>query len=113
LAYLAWPIAAYDWIAPREEASHWYRFQMRQALWFGNLAVLAAFVAFAWPLLLSFLLTDVTITIFLYAIAMLLDIALFVGWLVLALRYSRRAAHGDLFDVPLVTRITGTLSRKP
>jgi uncharacterized Tic20 family protein len=113
LAYLAWPIAVYDRIAPREETSSWYRFQMRQALWFGNLAVVIAVVAFTWPLIVSFFATDITLVIWVYAVAMLIDTAIFVTWLVLAVRYSRRAAHGDLFDVPWVTRITGTRSQKP
>ena len=113
LAYLAWPVAVYDRIAPREETSNWYRFQMRQALWFGNLAVAIALVAFTWPLLLSFFVGDVTIVIWVYAVAMALDTAIFVTWLVLAIRYSRRAARGDLFDVPWVTRITGTRSQTP
>jgi hypothetical protein len=112
LAYLAWPIAVYDRIAPREEASSWYRFQMRQALWFGNLAVFLGFVAFAWPLAASFFVTDISVTIWLYSVAMAIDAVLFVWWLVLALRYSRRAGHGDLFDVPWVAKLTGTRSQK-
>jgi hypothetical protein len=112
LAYLAWPIAVYDRIAPREDVSSWFRFQMRQALWFGNFAVAIAFVALLWPLLASFIIPDATFTIWIYAVAMVADVVLFVGWLVLALRYSRRAAHGDLFDVPWVVRLTGTRSQK-
>ena len=113
MAYLAWPLAVYDRIAPREEASNWYRFQMRQALWFGNCAIAAGFAALLWPLLASFVLTDATVTIWLYAVAMLLDAALFVWWLIWALRYSRRASHGDLFIVPWLSRLTGTRSQKP
>jgi hypothetical protein len=113
LAYLAWPIAVYDRIAPREEVSNWYRFHMRQALWFGNVAVLVAFLACLWPLVASLALPYITLTIWLYGFAMLLDVGLFVAWLVLALRYSRRARHGDLFYVPLVERLTGTAPRKP
>jgi hypothetical protein len=85
---------------------------MRQALWFGNLTVAIALVAFTWPLVASFLVTDVTLTIWLYVFAMIVDLAIFVVWLVLAVRYSRRAAHGDTFDVPWVVRITGTRSQK-
>jgi hypothetical protein len=112
LAYLAWPIAVYDRIAPREETSSWYRFQMRQALWFGNLAVAIAVAAFTWPLAVSFFVGDPTLVIWVYAVAMALDTVAFVTWLVLAIRYSRRAAHGDLFDIPWVVRITGTRSQK-
>jgi hypothetical protein len=86
---------------------------MRQALWFGNCAVLIGFAALLWPLIASLLIPDVTVTIWLYAAAMLIDVALFAGWLVLALRYSRRAGRGELFDVPWIARITGTRSQKP
>lgn len=112
LAYLAWPIAIYDRIAPREDASQWYRIHLRQALWFGNIAAAIALVAFLWPLLLSFLVSNVTAIIWVYILAMLIDIALFVLWLVLAIRYSRRAARGELFTIPWVARITGTESPK-
>lgn len=47
-----------------------------------------------------------------YAFAMLLDATLFVLWLVLAIRYSQRAAHGELFDIPWVARIKGKLPQK-
>ena len=86
---------------------------MRQALWFGNLVVIAALIAFAWPLAASFLVGSVAVTLWLYGFAMLLDVALFVLWLFLAIRYSRRAAHGDLFTIPFVAKLTGTWSRKP
>ena len=100
-------------LPPREETSNWYRFQMRQALWFGNLTVAIALVAFTWPLIVSFFATDATLVILVYVFAMLVDTAIFVTWLILAVRYSRRAAHGDLFDIPWVVRITGTRSQKP
>jgi hypothetical protein len=85
---------------------------MRQALWFGNFAALIALTALLWPLLASFAITDVTVTIWLYALAMLIDVVLFCGWLVLALRYSRRASRGELFEVPWVARLTGTRSQE-
>jgi hypothetical protein len=113
LAYLVWPIPLYDRVAPRENASHYYRFHMRQALWFGTLSAAAALVALLWPLLISFVLTSTTATIWVYAVAMLLDVALFTTWLVLALRYGRRAGAGTLFDVPFLARLTGSRSRNP
>ena len=73
---------------------------MRQALRFGNGAALVMLAAFLWPLLLSFVVSSVTATIWLYAFAMILDLALLATWFVLAIRYSRRAAAGELFDVP-------------
>ena len=39
-----------------------------------------------------------------YALAILIDIALFVLWLVLAIRYSQRAARGETFDIPWLER---------
>lgn len=104
LAYLVWPVAVYDRIAPRPEASNWYRVHLRQALKFGNRAALAALVAFLWPLLLSFFVTSVVATIWIYVIAMLIDIALFVLWLVAAIRYSQRAGRGELFEIPWLSR---------
>ncbi|HTX58098.1 MAG TPA: hypothetical protein VMH02_00380 [Verrucomicrobiae bacterium] len=112
LAYLAWPVALYDWIAPRKEASSWYRFSMRQALWFGNVFAAGALLALLWPMLVTFFVTNLLATIWLYGFAMLLDVALFVIWLVLALRYSRRAADGELFDVPWVPKPRGSRSGK-
>lgn len=112
LAYLVWPVAVYDRIAPRPEASSWYRFHLRQALWFGNIAATVALLAFLWPLLLSFVVSSVVATIWIYAFAMLLDIALFVLWLITAMRYSQRAGRSELFDVPWISRVTGKPSQK-
>jgi len=85
---------------------------MRQALWFGLEAAAIGFVALVWPLLGSFFITNVTAMIWVYAIAMVADVALLVVWLVLAARYSRRAGNGELFDVPWVLRLTGASSQK-
>lgn len=111
-AYYAWPIAVFEQIAPREGASSWYRFHMRQAFWFGGIAAVAGTLALLWPLLASFVVSSVIATIWLYVLAMLIDLGLFGTWLVLAIRYSRRAASGELFDVPMVVRLTGASARK-
>jgi hypothetical protein len=103
----------YDRIAPREGASSWYRIQMRQALWFGNATAAASIVALAWPLLASFVVADVGVVIRLYMAALVIDTALFLYWLVHAVRYSRRAANGDLFEIEWIARITGTRPPKP
>ena len=86
---------------------------MRQALWFGNIAALGALVAFAWPLVASLSIANIGATLWIYGLGLLIDIAYFVLWLLLAMRYSRRAARGELFTIPLVARVTGTWSRKP
>lgn len=112
VAYAVWPLALYNAIAPRPESSSWYRFHMRQALWFGLGSAAIGFVALMWPLLASFFITNVTAMIWVYAFAMLVDAALFTLWLVLVARYSRRASNGELFDVPWVARLTGASSQK-
>jgi hypothetical protein len=56
--------------------------------------------------------SNVRATIWAYALALLIDVALFSAWLLLALRFSRRAARGELFDIPWIARITGTAVRK-
>jgi hypothetical protein len=107
-----WPVALAERIAPREEASSWYRFQMHQALWFGVIATAMGCVALAWPLFASLATSDAAVTIWIYALAFILDCGGFIVWLVLAVRYSRRAERGELFDVPWVARLTGARSQK-
>jgi len=99
-------------VTPRPEASAWYRFHLRQALWFGILSTAIGLAALLWPLVLSLVVGDVVATLWIYGLAILLDLGLFVVWLVLAIRYSRRAARAELFDVPWVARMTGTSVRK-
>ena len=112
MAYVVWPLAIYARVVPRPDSTGWLKFHVNQALWFGNIAVAVALVAFAWPLLLSVFVGNVMATIWVYALAMLLDIALFVLWLILAIRYSQQAGRGELFDIPWVARITGTAKPK-
>ena len=90
----------------RETKSNWLRFQTRQALWFGILAGLVEFAALLWPLLLSVLFPNVLAIEIVYGLAFVLDIAVFAVVLTLAIRYSRRAARGEMFDIPLVTNLT-------
>ena len=108
LAYFLWPVALYARVEPRPDASQWYRFHLRQALWFGIFSGVIALAAFAWPLILSLIIGGLVATLWIYAIAMLADIALFVLWLVWAMRYSQRAGRGELFEIAWVARLTGT-----
>jgi hypothetical protein len=85
---------------------------MRQALGFGILSSVVGLAALLWPLVLSTLIGNVVATLWIYGLAMLIDLALLVVWIVLALRYSQRAGRGELFDVPWVARLTGTSVRK-
>ncbi len=68
-----------------------------------------------WPLVLSVFVGNVVATLWIYVLALLLDVALFVLWLVLAIRYSQRAARGETFEIPFVERFiaaTGTGRKK-
>jgi uncharacterized Tic20 family protein len=85
---------------------------MRQALWFGLAAAVIGLIALVWPLLASFFITNVAAMLWIYGFAMLVDVALFVLWLLLAARYSRRAGNGELFDIPWLVRLTGASSQK-
>lgn len=105
-------MAVYEAVAVREAKSDWFQFHTRQALWFGILAGAAAFVALVWPLILTGIVGAVAggsvigATIWIYAFAFLADIAVFAVVLTLALRYSRRAAAGEMFEIPIVSEIT-------
>ena len=101
-----------DRVAPRAQASNWYRFHLRQARRFGALALVIGFAALLWPLLLSLVIASPVATLWIYGVAILADLALFVLWLYLAVRYSQRAANGELFEIPPFTRRTGTRTPK-
>jgi hypothetical protein len=108
MAYVVWPLAIYARVVPRPDSTGWLKFHVNQALWFGNIAAALAFIAFAWPLALSNVFGSTLATLWIYGLAILLDGALFVLWLILAIRYSQQAGRGELFDIPWVARITGT-----
>lgn len=83
----------------REPASSWYRQQVRQALKFGVRSAVWGTIALLWPLVLSLVTGNLTVTLVVYVIAMVLDVVLFAGWLKRALQYSRRASRGETFSL--------------
>ena len=85
----------------------WYRGQMHQARWFGGAVLAVAAVALLWPFLLSAVVPNVAAIIAFYIFALLVDLALLVVWLMAALRYSRRAARGEWFEIRWIRRTTG------
>ena len=105
-------MAVYETLAVKEQQSNWFQFHTRQALWFGILAAAAAFVALLWPLLASAIVGTlaggavVGATLWIYGLAFLVDLAVFAVVLVLAVGYSRRAARGEMFEIPVVRSIT-------
>ena len=105
-------MALLERVTPRPEASGWFRFHMRQALGFGILSSAIGLAALIWPLVLSAIVANVVATLWIYGVAMIIDLALLVVWTILAVRYSQQAARGELFDVPWVARLTGTSVEK-
>jgi hypothetical protein len=99
LAYLFWPAALYEQFVEREPASSWYRLQIRQAMRFGVRWSGAMAAALLWPLICSLLIENLTATLIAYGIAIVIDAAVFVVWLRLALRYSKQAARGKTFSL--------------
>ena len=110
---MVWPLALYEALADREPASQWYRFHVRQALWFGVFVTALWLVALAWPLIAALVIGSLVGTIVVYVAALLLDAVLFAWWLIRAIRYSRDASRGRSFEDPLVARWTRRLTRKP
>jgi hypothetical protein len=105
-------MALLERVTPRPEASGWFRFHMRQALGFGMLSSAIGFAALLWPLVLSASVANVVATLWIYGVAMIVDLALLAVWGLLAVGYSQRAARGELFNVPWVARLTGTSVEK-
>jgi uncharacterized membrane protein len=83
----------------REPASSWYRLQIRQAVRFGVRSTGIGLAALLWPLIASLLTGNVTVTLIVYVVAIIVDAVLFVVWLRHALLYSRRAARGETFTL--------------
>lgn len=62
-------------------------------------AALGGTAALLWPLILSLLIGNATVTIVMYIIAMIADVVLFTVWLARALHYSKRASRGETFSL--------------
>jgi MFS family permease len=110
---LVWPAALYEQLVEREPASSWYRLQIRQAVRFGVRSAAIGLAALLWPLIASLLVGNLTLTIVFYIVAIALDCMLFVIWLRHAIRYSKRAARGETFDLePIAATATRKLATK-
>ncbi|HEY8314844.1 MAG TPA: hypothetical protein VIG51_11850 [Candidatus Baltobacteraceae bacterium] len=66
------------------------------------MAGLVGLAALVWPLVLSLLVGSVAATVVIYALALTIDVVLFVLWLLRAIGYSKQAARGATFEVPIV-----------
>ncbi|MBV8246585.1 MAG: hypothetical protein JOZ38_11720 [Candidatus Eremiobacteraeota bacterium] len=109
---MLWPRSVFELLAVRSSRSDWLELHTRQAFWFGVLGLLAVTLALLWPVLLSVALGSVAATLWIYAIALVQDVGLFVLLLVLAIRYSRRAARGEMFEIPIAGALTRRVGTK-
>ncbi len=112
-AYLVWPLAALDLFRERDGASAWSRLHTRQAFVFGILAAVGYFVLLALPLIVVVVFSGVStgVTVWLYGIGALADVLGAIWVFTVALAYRERTLRGELFAVPLVTRIADRFFR--
>jgi len=94
----------------REPASSWFRFHVGQALAYGLMVSSIGFVALLWPLIVSLIFPNAVGVLWIYGIAFLADIALFAVWLAFAVRYSKQASRGKMFEISRVAAWTRRLS---
>lgn len=105
-----WPLAILEMLRSQREGSLWMRLHSRQAVVFGALASVAFIVLFSLPLVISlFIFSSTGAIIVLYSVALGVDGLFGLSILVLAVCYSVRASHGELFDIPIAAAISGRL----
>jgi len=77
-----------------------------QAVAFGLYATVFAFLALLWPVIVSLIFPNGTAVIWVYALAFLVDVALFAVWLVSAIGYSKQASRGKMFEIARIASWT-------
>ena len=103
MAYLLWPVALIDLLATRH-GSRWFELHLRQAAALGVAATAIIGTLMALPLVLVLLLGSPanTTIIWIYAIALLVDVAAFTCAIGAAIVLSLRASRGQRFEIPFV-----------
>lgn len=93
----------------------WVRLHARQALVFGLFASLALLVILSFPLIAVMSIPEISTgaTIGVYTAGLIVDAIAGSFAVVLAMRFSSRAARGELFAIPLVTPIVDRVFRLP
>jgi uncharacterized membrane protein len=106
-AYLVWPLALAALLREDPAASRWSRIHTRQALTFGLTATIGYVILLALPMLV--VIGDAGIstgmTVIVYTAGLLLDAIGFVVLAYFAFSYAARAARGELFTIPVVSKI--------
>lgn len=110
LGYLIWPVAVYERIVDREPASSWFRFMVAQALAWGLFVSLVGLGALLWPLVISLIFPNAIGVLWIYGLALTIDVALFAVWLIQAVGYSKQASRGKMFEIARVAKWTRRLS---
>jgi uncharacterized membrane protein len=92
----------------------WYRAHLAQAGVLGVASTLALLFMLAIPLFIVLALGGPAagVTIAIYGVALVVDVVVFgvLAWIVV--RCAVRAARGELFSIPLITRISERLFRR-
>ena len=106
LGYLVWPIALLD-LLRSDDASMWSRLHARQGTVFGVLGSLAFLIALALPLIVILAIPQFGTrgTIVLYSIGLAVDLVVGAGLVLLSFVFAARASNGELFAIPVVTRV--------
>ena len=109
-AYLAWPLAIFE-LTRKAPGSLWYRAHMRQATVLGAVVWLALFMVLALPLVLYVVLggPSETLTIEIYAAAIVIDLIVFSVAAFFVISAAIRASHGELFSIPMITPLSERL----
>jgi len=106
LGYLVWPVALLD-LLRSDDATFWSRLHARQATILGAFASVVLLATLALPLLLVIAIPSLgtRATIVLYSIGLAIDLVVGAGVVLVSVIYAARASKGELFAIPVVTRL--------
>lgn len=109
-----WPLAIVDVFREPDDATDWSRLHARQAVVFGIFAGIAYVILLAVPLIAVVAIPELSTTaiVWLYAVALLVDVAAAIALAGLAFWYRARAVRGELFAIPLVTPVADRFARR-
>jgi len=108
-----WPLALANIVREGDDDTIWARLHARQAFVLGFIASLTYLVVLAFPLIAVIAVPSISTgaTIVVYTFGLVADVIVGIIFLLVGLRYSARAARGELFSIPIVTPIVDTWFR--
>ena len=106
LGYLVWPVSLLDLVRSEGE-TFWSRLHARQAAILGMLGTLLFLASLALPLILIVAWPGIgtRATILLYSVGIAVDLVVGVSLVLVSIAYASRASKGELFAIPVVTRL--------